>query len=488
MYHTSFQTDRKGRGDVMKRDRSSSVSGRLSTLRLGAYGGLGMPVYMLMMPTIVYLPPFYAGELGLGLSAIGAIFFLARILDGISDLVVGALSDRTRHRSGPRKIWIACGIPLLMIATYFLCRPVAGAGSMYLTIWLILLYVAWTMVQVPYLSWGAEMSSDYNERSRVTAFREGGGMIGVLLAVGLPYLIFGEGEPPFRDVLGVFVISILVLLPLTGSLALVFAPQGERSEASNPSFKKIWQTVSSNKPFLRLMIIMSFMRTGACVFDAAEFWLLSYWCKQPSIFFMLLFIQYICSIAAIPLVVRVSRYIGKHGALIAAACTNLTFFAILTFAPTGLRWPIIVAFIINAIGNAALWVIPASMVADTVDYGELKGVRGQSGTYMAIFTLLFKISLALGVVIALPLLDLLNFSPTNGANPAGLNGLVWVACGLPALMLLPAIFLLRRYPLTEQKHDRIRRILNRSRERDIQQESNGARLYQAGVLRKPADA
>jgi glycoside/pentoside/hexuronide:cation symporter, GPH family len=451
----------------MKKNQASSAPNRLSTLRLGAYGALGMPVYMLMMPTIVYLPPFYAGELGLGLSVIGAIFFIARIWDGFSDMVVGALSDRTKHRNGPRKIWIACGIPLLMIATYFLCRPIPGAGTLYLTIWLILLYMAWTMIQVPYLSWGAEMSSDYNERSRITAFREGGGMIGVMLAVGLPYLIFGEGEPPFRDVLVIFAISIFVLLPLTGGLALFFAPQGEHSDIPNPSFKEIWQTIANNKPFLRLMIIMFFMRTSACVYDATEFWLLSYWCKQPNIFFMVLFIQYICSIMAIPLVLRVSRLIGKHGTLIISICTNLTFLAILTFAPAGLRWPIIVAFIINAIGNAALWVIPTSMVADTVDYGELKGVQGQSGTYMAIFTLSFKISLALGVAIALPLLDLANFSPSDGANPAGLNGLAWVACGLPALMSIPALMLLLKYPLTERKHALIRKILNHSSEASV---------------------
>lgn len=445
----------------MKKDQTSPTRNRLSTFRLGAYGGLGLPVSMLMMPTIIYLPPFYAGELGLGLSAIGAIFFIARIWDGLSDMVVGALSDRTKHRNGPRKIWIACGIPLLMIATYFLCQPVPGAGTMYLTIWLILLYMAWTMVQVPHLSWGAEISSDYNERSRITAFREGGGMIGVMLAVGLPYLIFGEGEPPFRDVLTVFVISILVLLPLTGGMALLFAPQGQRSEAANPSLKEIWQTIANNKPFLRLMTIMFFMRTGACVYDATEFWLLSYWCKQPNIFLMVLFIQYICSILSIPLILRISRLIGKHGALIGAIMTNLVFLAILTFAPTGIRWPVIVAFIINAIGNAALWVIPTSMVADTVDYGELKGVQGQSGTYMAIFTLSFKISLALGVAIALPLLDLVHFSPKEGANPAGLNGLIWVACGLPALMSMPALMLLRKYPLTERKHSYIRKFLER---------------------------
>jgi glycoside/pentoside/hexuronide:cation symporter, GPH family len=445
----------------MKKDEASPAPNRLSTFRLGAYGGLGLPVSMLMMPTIIYLPPFYAEELGLGLSAIGAIFFIARIWDGFSDMAVGTLSDRTKHRSGPRKIWIACGIPLLMIATYFLCRPVPGAGTMYLTIWLILLYMAWTMVQVPYLSWGAEISSDYNERSRITAFREGGGMIGVMLAVGLPYLIFGEGEPPFRDVLAVFVVSILVLLPLTGGMALFFAPQGERSAAANPTIKEIWQTVSSNKPFLRLMIIMFFMRTSACVYDATEYWLLSHWCKQPKIFLMVLFIQYICSIIAIPFVLRASRYVGKHGLLICAIVTNLAFLAILTFAPTGLRWPIILAFVINAIGNAALWVIPTSMVADTVDYGELKGAQGQSGTYMAIFILSFKISLALGVAIALPLLDLFNFSPTDGANPAGLQGLIWISCGLPALMLVPALMLLRKYPLTERKHGYVRKILDR---------------------------
>jgi Na+/melibiose symporter-like transporter len=79
-----------------------------------AYAGPAIPLRILLMQLVVYVPPFYAAEMGLEIATIGLIFFLARGWDALIDPLVGNLSDRTRSRWGRRKPWMAVGTPLLI--------------------------------------------------------------------------------------------------------------------------------------------------------------------------------------------------------------------------------------------------------------------------------------------------------------------------------------------------------------------------------------
>ena len=142
-----------------------------------------------MMMLVVYLAPFYAAELGLDLAKIGFIFFFARLWDAAIDPLVGNLSDLSKTRFGRRKPWIICGLPLLMLSTFFLLQPPPAVTIGYLAIAVAVFYLAITIVQIPYLSWGVELSRDYIERIRVNGFREAGTMAGILLVAGIP-LIF----------------------------------------------------------------------------------------------------------------------------------------------------------------------------------------------------------------------------------------------------------------------------------------------------------
>ena len=88
-----------------------------SVTSLLAFATLSAPLSMLMLQLIVYLPPFYAAELGLDLAQVGLVFFAARAWDAIIDPLIGNLSDRTRTRWGRRKPWIVIGTPALMLLT-----------------------------------------------------------------------------------------------------------------------------------------------------------------------------------------------------------------------------------------------------------------------------------------------------------------------------------------------------------------------------------
>ena len=128
--------------------------------RLAIYAIPATGLAMLAAPIVVFLPNFYAAEAGISLTSVGAIFFLARLWDGASDLVVGLLSDRTNWRWGRHVPWMLLATPPLCLAAYAVCMPPPGAGPVYLLLALVSVYGAWTAVQIPYAAWGAAISSD----------------------------------------------------------------------------------------------------------------------------------------------------------------------------------------------------------------------------------------------------------------------------------------------------------------------------------------
>ena len=179
--------------------------------RLIIYCLPALPLSMLLAPIIIYLPAFYAEHLGTNLSALGVIFFIGRLWDGLADPVVGRLSDRYGSRFGRRKPWIVLATPFLLATTYFLCRPPRGATVSYLLITIILFYVCYTVVRIPYISWGAELSSDYRERNRISGWREIGSMTGIMISIGAPYFWLRGTQSSMDHIMEVFTAAVFVL-------------------------------------------------------------------------------------------------------------------------------------------------------------------------------------------------------------------------------------------------------------------------------------
>ncbi len=139
---------------------------------IAAFASPAIPIAALGLPLVVYLPPFYAEDMGLGLSIVGTIFMITRFWDVFTDPVLGILSDKVKTPLGRRRHWIVLSVPILMICVYKVFMPQPPVTGTYLLFWMVLLYVGWTLLTISHMSWGAELSPDYYERSRVQGWRE----------------------------------------------------------------------------------------------------------------------------------------------------------------------------------------------------------------------------------------------------------------------------------------------------------------------------
>ena len=170
-----------------------------------SYGLPGLVTAIPIIPIAILLPSFYAIDLGLGFTLTGLALGAARLLDFFSDMLVGVAVDRVRWRSSPSlayqyKPWLVVGALVAALGLFQLANPgeieqnLGGAG--YLALWSSVLFLGWTLIMVPYNAWGAVLSDNLHDRSRLTVARESAGLIGMLLALSAPVLVVQLELPP----------------------------------------------------------------------------------------------------------------------------------------------------------------------------------------------------------------------------------------------------------------------------------------------------
>ena len=188
---------------------------KLKRSTLFYYGLTELPINIALFPVLVFIPKYYSVDMGISLFLAANIILAVRVFDVITDPLFGYINDRTNTRWGRRRPWIALATPVMMLSIYMLFLPPEGSGALYLFGWMMLLSIATTMIMIPYYAWGAELSPDYNERSRITGWRAMLGVVGSLSAQLIPsaaLLFFGLGGS--GNVLSIVGISMVILMPI----------------------------------------------------------------------------------------------------------------------------------------------------------------------------------------------------------------------------------------------------------------------------------
>ena len=156
---------------------------------------------MAALPVVLNVAHYYGEVLKLSLALIGPILIVSRIIDAVQDPVLGYFSDRLTHRKNGRLMLVAAMLPLMIAGFFMLFDPPAmffpgpdglSPNPTLVSIWLflalVLVHLGYAGVSISYHALGAELSDDYNERTRVSVGREVFGLTGMMLAVVLPGL------------------------------------------------------------------------------------------------------------------------------------------------------------------------------------------------------------------------------------------------------------------------------------------------------------
>lgn len=420
--------------------------------RLIIYCLPALPLSMLLAPIIIYLPAFYAEHLGTNLSALGVIFFVGRLWDGIADPVVGRLSDRFRSRFGRRKPWIVLATPFLLATTYFLCRPPRGATVSYLLITIILFYICYTVVRIPYISWGAELSTDYRERNRISGWRELGSMTGILISIGAPYFWLRGTQSSMDHIMQVFTAAVFILLPPAAILAALFVPDRLPTQVRISGLRDETRAILRNALFLRVIAAQLCLYLGTYIYNACLVFIVEQQMQLKGSFLSLLLIEYTTMIAVTPIVIRLASRMSKHRVMTFGVFVQIVAHTLMAITQPGRYWQAAIAFGLIGVSFSSWYVIPTSLVADTVDFGKLRGGTDASGLYMALFNFVDKAALAVAALIALPILDHYGFKVQGGNAQSSIDALRATGCLLPIAVISVAAALYWGYPLDRIRH------------------------------------
>ncbi len=441
---------------------------RLPAWRLLLYSGPSMALNVMVVPLLLLLPQFYAADLGLDLAMIGTVFMVARLWDALTDPAIGALSDRISTRWGRRRPLILAGLPLVMGATWFLLKPPADVSFGYLLTWVFLFYVFWTLVFIPYQSWGTELARGFHERTRVAGFRDGASFAGYLLASLLPLLILQVylriEQPSYAQMLNVLGAFFLLSLPMTVLLCFLAVPEPGPAREVPIAWRELPALLRRNRPFLRLLTAYLLDRTAMGVYFAGMPLAVTFALGLFEHFLTFSVIISVFSLLGSPAWVRLAARLGKHPAYCWANGVTALGYGLFLLVPSDQFWPVLFIFAILGLGNAGTLITTPSMMADCVDYDRLKSGVEQTGAHMAFLWLMTKVGFALGIGIGLKwFLPLFDFDPGQGPHTTQqLLAVRFATGGLPLLLLVPAVLLMLRFPLGVRRHDIIRRGLVRA--------------------------
>ncbi|MCG6967335.1 MAG: MFS transporter [Chromatiaceae bacterium] len=392
-----------------------------------------VPLAFLGLPLYVYLPAHYAALPGIGLAAVGLVLLVARLLDLLTDPMVGVLVDRLRGRLRPQ--WLmSLGAGLMLGGAWWLFQPGPQAGAFYLLVTLSVTYLGWTLLAVPYYALGADLGA-WHGQTRIAAWREGGMIIGTLAALVLPAVL---GDP---TALAASAYALLWLAP--PALLLVWwlrVPAAQRVAAPAASLAAMWRYTSRPARELLGIHLLNALAAGS----AANLFLIytrDVLGLDGSGSGVLLLLYFAAGLIALPFWVRYARRFGRVRAWRTAMLLAAVGFLPAVALGAGDQLAFAVVCILTGATLGADIALPAAIQGQIVvdESNHPAGPRG--GTLFGLWGMASKLALALSAGLSLPLLALLA-RPGSGFGVAEVAP--WLYAGLPVLIKLIAVVALRR--------------------------------------------
>jgi Na+/melibiose symporter-like transporter len=408
-------------------DEKNRSPAALSLPRILTFSLANLPISAISIAVFVYLPPYFAGHLGVGTALVGAGWGIARIIDIPIDVALALMMDRTRTALGRYRVWMIAGAPVLMLGLYELFMAPHGFGAAYLVGWLLVMYLGNSIVYLSTNAWAATLATLYHERSRLFGGITAVGVIGALAVLLIPILgrNFGRTNAQSVQDMGWFIIGIV---PLCVGIACLRTRERITLDHKSGAFplKDYWQVLIKPE-LLRLFLAQVGVTLGPGWMSALYlFFFTDAWgftVQQASI---LLAVYILAQLPGAVGSAALARRIGKHRTLmVTTTCFSLGIFSIF-ITPKGNVLTALPIMIWSGAMAAGFGLMVSAMLADVGDEVRLIQGRERISLLYAVNALASKIAAALSILLTFPLLAWLGFKAAEGAvnTPAAIHNLI----------------------------------------------------------------
>jgi len=418
------------------------------------YGLLGLPLAFCALPLYVWMPNLYARQWGVSLAALGALLLGVRLLDAVIDPLLGRLSDRLYARGlhTVQRMGAAAAVLLAVgFAAIFMPWPERPDTLLWWAgFWLVVTYAAYSALSIAHQSWGAMLGGNALYRSQVVAWREGLGLVGVLLAAVTPALL---GVPAL--------LLLLVLGLMLGCWGWQRAPKPQRAPESVPAYESVQPVAAHNQgalwqpwqhPMFRRLLGVYVLNGIASAIPATLvlFFVQDRLQGSENLQSAALGLYFLAGALSMPLWLRLVGHLGlarswRLGMLLSV----VVFLGASQLGAGDSLWFLLVCALSGlALGSdlALPGALLAGVIANAGDRGRLEGA------YFGWWNFATKLNLALAAGLALPLLSWLGYVPgARGAEATAMLSAAYclLPCALKALAAL-ALHILIIQPSTRE--------------------------------------
>jgi len=419
--------------------------------------GLGDTASNIIFQTVMmFLLLFYTDVMGLSPAAVGTMFLLVRIIDAVTDPIMGNIADNTKTKWGqfrPYLLWLALPFAIISILA-FTTPDISGENKIiYAFVTYTLLMIAYTAINIPYCALGGVITADAKERVTVQSYRFVFGMLGgvIVAAATMPMVeYFGNGDNAKGYQMTMIAMSslglVLFLLCFLGTKERVSLPENQSS-----SFKENLQSLWKNDQWRILCTASLFLLTGQVLRLTLAVYYVKYFLGREDLITSFLTLGVIASMVGCAVAQPLAKRVCKIKAYIALQAISATICLFSFFIGEDQIVLAYVAFIawkfFLDMASPLLW----AKMADTIDYGHKKtGIRITGMVYSGVIFFI-KMGVAIGGALAGWLLAFYNYQADVGQTEATKQGILLSFTVLPALGSFVVAWVMRKYTLTEQQ-------------------------------------
>ena len=421
--------------------------------RIG-YGSADFACNLIWQMISLYLLFFYTDIMQLSAAAISLMFVVTRVIDGVTDLLVGYAIDHTHTRWGQSRPYFLFGaIPFALFAVLAFTVPeISEEGRLiYAFVTYVGLSFMYTIVNIPLASVLPSLTGDAHERTNLSTSRKFFGFLGASIVSACSLWLvayFGQGNEAagYHDVMLLFgVIGCLIFFFTFASIredVPVAAPQ-------KVSLKETLRSLGQNRPWKIFAVNILFMWTGFFIQASALIYYFKYYVGSTAMAGVVASIMSIVPMLVNFLVPYLSKKLGKCRLFLASAAVQLLGLAVL-WAGGVQETVIIIGAVIMAAGYGAKESIYFSIQADSVDYGEWKTGINTAGTLSSVNGFLGKCAQAAAGGLAGLLFAVSGYD--GGAamqSSAAITAIEAMYVYIPALLLVASMLTMRLYKLDE---------------------------------------
>jgi glycoside/pentoside/hexuronide:cation symporter, GPH family len=427
----------------------------VSTRALMAFSSPAFALAALGLPIVVILPPLYA-ELGLGLTTVGTIFMVARFFDVVTDPLFGVLGDRFNTKWGRRGPAMVLGLPVLLLGVYLAFMPGQSISPVSVLTAMLVLYLGSTVLSISHAAWASELSDDYDKRSRIMGSIQFFALLGSLVVLLAPATLEFFKAPSMQARSEVMGWLILVSLPLTTGLAVIFNREAPALRRPQLPWREALTSLSANRPLRRLLLADLLGGLQGGINGSVHFFYIGQVLHLPQLASICLVAIFVTGLLCVPIFLKLSYRIGKHRALCWGAIQSSIATSFLFFLPASSPWLTVGQFVLIGINIGAKDFLIRSIMADVIDQDRVATGAERSALYYSMLSLTAKLGLALAVGIMYPILAWVGFNPAVAADDATITGVRLVVATAPTLVTICVAIIMWRFPIDRASQQALR--------------------------------